>query len=32
MARRRTWIVVVVCTLVVAAAVFTPIVFDISWK
>jgi hypothetical protein len=32
MTRRRAWIMVVVCTVVVAAAVLTPIVFDISWK
>jgi hypothetical protein len=32
MARRRTWIVVVVSAVVVAIAVFTPIVFDVSWK
>ena len=32
MARRRTWIMVLVCTAVVAAAVLTPIVFDVSWK
>jgi hypothetical protein len=29
---RRTWIVVVVSAVVVAIAVFTPIVFDVSWK
>jgi hypothetical protein len=32
MARRRTWVMVVVGAAVVAAAVFTPIVFDVSWK
>jgi hypothetical protein len=32
MARRRAWIIVVVGAVVVAVAIFTPIVFDISWK
>jgi len=32
MARRRTWIVVILGAAVVAAVVFTPIVFDVSWK
>jgi len=29
---RRAWIMVIVSAVVVAAAVFTPIVFDVSWK
>ena len=32
MARRRVWIVVVVGVALVAAAVFTPVVLDVSWK
>jgi hypothetical protein len=32
MARRRAWIVVIVSAVVLAAAVFTPIVFDVTWK
>ena len=32
MARRRAWIALAVGVALVAAAVFTPIVFDVSWK
>jgi hypothetical protein len=32
MARRRTWIMVAVGAVVIAAAVLTPVVFDVSWK
>jgi hypothetical protein len=32
MARRRTWIMVAVGAAVIVAAVFTPVVFDVSWK
>ena len=32
MARRRAWIIVVIGAVVVAAAIFTPIVFDVTWR